>query len=519
MDNIQLIIFPVVGFILGAASIYLYKSNIEKKDAEKARNEAEKITEGARNEAEKIKLEAELKAKQIVEKSKSESDKLSREQQKEFARIEKKLQNKEDNLDKKYETLERRENELSKKEKELPEKEKQLEEKQTELDSIIEDAKSKIEQIAGMSQEAAKRELVNIIENEARHEAAKKLKIIEDEMQETAAQKAKNILALAAQRYAGEYASEKTVSVVQLPSDDLKGRIIGREGRNIRSLELRTGVDLIIDDTPETVVISSLNPIRREVARKSLEYLIQDGRIHPGRIEEIVTQVEEEMDKEMQKSGEEAVFDLGIHGMHPELIKLIGKLKYRTSYSQNMLTHSIEVAFICGVIAAEIGFDQKAAKRAALLHDIGKAVDHEQEGSHVEIGEELVRKYGEHPDVVEAVATYHDPNPQSMLAVLVQAADAVSAARPGARRETYEAYIKRIDDIERIAGSFRGVDKCYAISAGREVRVLVESDMVNDEESILLSSEIAQKIEKEVTYPGQVKITVIREVRSSAQAS
>lgn len=517
--DIQSIAFLIAGLIVGAAIIFIYKASLEKKDAENARSEAEKITDGAKNEAEKIRLEAELKAKQIVDKSKSEADKLTREQQKEISRIEKKLQNKEDNLDKKYENLERRANDLTRKEQELPQREKELEDKQAELDAIIEEAKSKIEQIAGMSQEATKRELVNVIENEARHEAAKKLKIIEDELNETASKKARDVLALAAQRYAGEYASEKTVSVVQLPSDDLKGRIIGREGRNIRSLELRTGVDLIIDDTPETVVISSLNPIRREVARKSLEYLIQDGRIHPGRIEEIVSQVEEELDKEMQKSGEEAVFDLGIHGMHPELIKLIGKLKYRTSYSQNMLTHSIEVAFICGIIASEIGFDQKAAKRAALLHDIGKAVDHEQEGSHVEIGEELVRKYGERADIIEAVATYHDPSPTSMLAVLVQAADAVSAARPGARRETYEAYIKRIDDIERIAGSFRGVDKCYAISAGREVRVLVESDMVNDEESVLLSSEIAQKIEKEVTYPGQVKITVIREVRSSAQAS
>jgi len=517
--DIQAVAFPIVGFILGALIIFIYKSNIENKNAQNARSEADKIKEETNKEVEKTKLQAELKAKQIIEKSKSDAERQSREQQKEFSRTEKKLQNKEDNLDKKYETLERRENELSKKEAGFPLKEKEFEQKQAELDNIVEEAKSKIEQIAGMSQEAAKRELVNVIENEARHEAAKKLKLIEDELNETASQKAKNILALATQRYAGEYASEKTVSVVQLPSDDLKGRIIGREGRNIRSLELRTGVDLIIDDTPETVVISSLNPIRREVARKSLEYLIQDGRIHPGRIEEIVGQVEKEMEKEMQKSGEEAVFDLGVHGMHPELIKLIGKLKYRTSYSQNMLTHSIEVAFICGIIASEIGFDQKIAKRAALLHDVGKAVDHEQEGSHVEIGEELVRKYGEPADVVEAVATYHDPSPQSLLAVLVQAADAVSAARPGARRETYEAYIKRIDDIERIASSFRGVDKCYAISAGREVRVLVESDMVNDEESVLLSSEIAQKIEKEVTYPGQVKITVIREVRSSAQAS
>ncbi len=422
-------------------------------------------------------------------------------------------------IDRKYETIDRRESEVSRKDRDLANRESALDEKEKELDIIITQAKEKIEQIAGMSQDAAKNELVNMIENEARHEAAKRLKQIEEELNESAERKAKDIISLAIQKYAGEYTSDKTISVVNLPSDDMKGRIIGREGRNIRSIESRTGVDIIIDDTPETVVISSLNPIRREVARISLERLISDGRIHPARIEEIVSDVEELIEKEIQKAGEEAVFDLGLHNMHNELIKLVGKLKYRTSYSQNILAHSIEVAFICGILAGEVGYEMKLAKRAGLLHDIGKAVDHEIEGSHVKIGEDLVRKYGETPEVVEAVATYHNPNPSSMLAILVQAADAISAARPGARRETYEAYVKRIDDIERIASSFLGVERCYAIQAGREVRVIVESSKVNDEEGTLLSHEIAQKIEKEVAYPGQVKITVIREVRAVSYAS
>jgi len=441
-----------------------------------------------------------------------------RERQKEFSRIEKRIQSREEQIDKKYESVERREYELSRREREMASKEKVLEEKQAELDSIVENAKRKIEEIAGMSQEAAKRELISIIENEARHEAAKRLKLIEDELHENSERKAKDIIALAIQRYAGQYTSEKTISVVNLPSDDMKGRIIGREGRNIRSIEARTGVDIIIDDTPETVVVSSLNPIRREIARITLERLIADGRIHPARIEEIALEVENEIDKEIQKSGEEAVFDIGAHNMHPELVKLVGKLKYRTSFSQNILSHSLEVSFICGILGAEIGYDPKLSRRAGLLHDIGKALDHEIEGSHVEIGEEVVRKYGEPPEVIEAVAKYHDPQPQSLLAILVQAADAISAARPGARREAYEAYVKRIADIERIAGSFRGVEKCYAIQAGREVRVIVESTKINDEEAALLSNEIAKKIEREVAYPGQIKITVVREVRATALA-
>ncbi len=506
-------------FVAGFLLYHLLRTLQEKKKTAASVSKAEKILAEAREKADKIVMKGELKAKEIVEKKTTELDRLIEDKKREFSKYERRLQKREENIDKKYENLDRKEVEIKRKEKELQVLEGDLVTKQQELDSIIEEAKKKIEDIAGMTQEAAKRELVNMIEDEARHEAAKKLKMIEEELNEKAEDMAKDIIALAAQRYAGEYASEKTVSVVTLPSDDMKGRIIGREGRNIRAIEMRTGVDLIIDDTPETVVISSLNPIRREIARLSLERLIADGRIHPARIEEVVSEVEKEVEKEIRKAGEEAVFDLGIHGMHPELVYLVGKLKYRSSYSQNILSHSIEVAFICGMLAAEIGFDIKLARRAGLLHDIGKAVDHEVEGSHVDIGVDLVRKYGEPPEIVDAIAKAHDPQPQGILPLLVQAADAISAARPGARRETYEAYIRRIEEIERIAGSFRGVEKCYAIQAGREVRVIVESSVINDEEAALLSHEISKRIEKEVAYPGQIKITVIRETRSVAYAS
>lgn len=514
-----IIIASAVSLIVGILGFYVFSKAVKQRNIEANKDEAQLILNNAKKNAERIKIEGELKAKEIIEQKTAELEKNIKEKRKEFERVEQKLSNREVSIDRKYESIERKESEIFRKEKDAANRENALDEKEKELDIIITQAKEKIEQIAGMSQDAAKNELVNMIENEARHEAAKRLKQIEEELNESAERKAKDIISLAIQKYAGEYTSDKTISVVNLPSDDMKGRIIGREGRNIRSIESRTGVDIIIDDTPETVVISSLNPIRREVARISLERLISDGRIHPARIEEIVSDVEEVIEKEIQKAGEEAVFDLGLHNMHNELIKLIGKLKYRTSYSQNILAHSIEVAFICGILAGEVGYEMKLAKRAGLLHDIGKAVDHEIEGSHVEIGEDLVRKYGEAPEIVEAVASYHNPNPSSMLAILVQAADAISAARPGARRETYEAYVKRIDDIERIASSFLGVERCYAIQAGREVRVIVESSKVNDEEGTLLSHEIAQKIEKEVAYPGQVKIMVIREVRAVSYAS
>ncbi len=513
------ILAAAISLVIGFAIHYLYRQIELKKNIGIKKDEAETIIELANKEAEKIKIQGELKAKEIIERRNAEIERDSREKQRELSKVEKRLEKREETLDNKIESYEKKEREVAKIERDMAEKESSLQEKEKDLDAVVEEAKKKIEEIAGMTQEAAKTELVNIIEDEGRHEAAKKLKQIEDQLNEDAERKAKDIIALAIGKYAGEYTSEKTISVVSLPNDDMKGRIIGREGRNIRSIEARTGVDIIIDDTPETVVISSLNPIRREVARISLEKLIDDGRIHPTRIEEIVADVEKQIEREIQKSGEEALFDLGIASMHPELVKHVGRLKYRTSYSQNILNHSIEVAFICGILAAEIGFDIKLAKRGGLLHDIGKAVDHELEGSHVDIGEDLVRKYGESDEIIKAIASAHDPQPQTLLGILCQAADAISAARPGARRETYEAYVKRIEDIENIASSFRGVEKCYAIQAGREVRVIVESTKINDEEGALLSHEIAQKIEKEVAYPGQVKITVIREVRATAIAS
>lgn len=509
----------LIAFALGVFAYHLYRQLELKKKIGLKKDEAELIIDNARIEAEKVRVQGELKAKEIVERRSAELDNELREKQREMFKTEKRLLKREEILDRKYEAVEKRESEVSRKEKDVVQKDQALGERQKDLDAVIEEAKKKIEDIAGMTQEAAKNELVTMIEDEARHEAGKKLKQIEDLMHEEAEMKAKDIIALAIQKYSGEYTSEKTISVVNLPNDDMKGRIIGREGRNIRSIEARTGVDIIIDDTPETVVVSSLNPIRREIARISLERLIDDGRIHPARIEEIVSDVEKEIEHEIQRAGEEAIFDLGIPSIHPELIKLVGRLKYRTSYSQNILNHSIEVAFICGILAGEIGYDVKLAKRAGLLHDIGKAVDHEIEGSHVDIGEDLVRKYGEPKEVIEAVALGHDPQPQSLIAILVQSADAISAARPGARRETYEAYVRRIEDIESIASSFRGVEKCYAIQAGREVRVIVESSKVNDEEGALLSHEIAKRIEREVAYPGQIKITVIREVRATAFAS
>ena len=517
--SLNAILITAAAFVVGFAIHLIYRLVSDSKNAEASQSKAKIILDNANKEAEQILMKSELKSKEIVDKKKSDMDRMIGEKQKEFSKMEQRLQSREENIDKKYELYDRKLNDIEKREKDVNQLEESIKTKQKELDQVLEQAKSKIEEIAGMSRESAKEELINIVENEARHEAARRLKLIEEEVNKNAEEKAKDIISLAIQRYAGSYTGEKTVSVVNLPNDDMKGRIIGREGRNIRSLEQKTGVDLIIDDTPETVVVSALNPIRREVARMSLERLIADGRIHPARIEEIVEEVETEIEKEIQKSGEQAAFDLGIANMHNELLHHVGRLKYRTSYSQNILSHSVEVAFICGMLASEIGFDSKLARRAGLLHDIGKSVDHEVEGSHIDIGTELVTKYGESEEIIDACAKAHDPQPQGILPLLVQAADAISAARPGARRETYEAYIKRIQEIEDIASSFHGVEKCYAIQAGREVRVIVESGIINDEEGAVLSHEIAKKIEKEVAYPGQIKVTVIREVRSVAYAS
>jgi len=373
--------------------------------------------------------------------------------------------------------------------------------------------------LAGISSREAKELLINFMESEAKHDAAKFIRRIENEAKETANQKSQEILALAIKRYAGDYVTEKTVSVVNLPNDDMKGRIIGREGRNIRAIEAATGIDLIIDDTPEAVILSGFNPVRREVAKISLERLIEDGRIHPARIEEIVEKVRKEIETSIKETGEQTTFDLGVHGIHPELVKLIGQLKYRSSYAQNVLQHSREVSFLCGVMASELGLNIKQAKRAGLLHDIGKAVDHEVEGPHAKIGADLVKRHGESPQVVHAVAAHHEEiSPETPLAVLVQAADTLSGARPGARQEMLESYVRRLEELEKIAISFNGVTKSYAIQAGREIRIMVEGKIIDDDKAFVLCGDIAKKIEKELTYPGQIKVTVIREIRAVGYA-
>jgi ribonuclease Y len=366
-----------------------------------------------------------------------------------------------------------------------------------------------------MSREEARRNLIEEMVEEAKHASAKRIRLVEEQAKEEADQKAKKIVTLAIERLAGDFVTERTVSVVHLPNDDMKGRIIGREGRNIRALEAATGIDLIVDDTPESVIISGHNPIRREIARMSLEKLISDGRIHPGRIEEVVRKSEQEVDEAIREAGQKAIFDVGVHGIHPEIIKLLGRLKFRYSYAQNVLLHSIEAAFICGAMAAELGLNERQARRAALLHDIGKAVDHEVEGSHAIIGAELARKYGESPKIVNAIAAHHEEvKAETILAPLVDASDALSGARPGARREMVETYVRRLEELERISNSFKGVEKSYAVQAGREIRIIVQSNVVSDEEAARMAREVALKIESEMTYPGQVKVTVIREVRA-----
>lgn len=481
----------------------------------KAEELASKIIDDAKREAETITKEAELKAKDEVFQAKAEAEREAKEKRKDLQTLEKRLQQKEENLDKKMNLFDQREADLAKKDQALSIREQGLVQKEENLDALVAEQRKKLESISGLSSAEAKKILMDAMESEAKLDAAKRIKVIEEEARETADKKSKEIIALAIQRYAGEYVAERSVSVVALPSDEMKGRIIGREGRNIRALEAATGIDLIIDDTPEAVILSGFNPVRREVAKIALEKLITDGRIHPGRIEEVVAKAEEEVEQTIKEAGDQAAFDLGVHGIHPEILKLIGRLKYRTSYSQNVYQHSLEVAFLCGIMASELGVNVKQAKRAGLLHDLGKSVDHEVEGSHAVIGAELARKYGESPKIVHAIMAHHeDEKPSTVLAVLVQAADALSGARPGARREMMETYVKRLDDLERIATSFTGVNNSFAIQAGREIRVMVSSDEVSDERAVVLAKDIAKKIEAEMTYPGQIKVNVIRETRA-----
>lgn len=505
----------LVGGIILALGFSWFRSKQQNSQVASAQAAAARIIEEAKKDASAIKKEAEIQAKDIVLKEKGNFENEVRETKRELQNQEKRLITKEEGIDKRIESVDKREAELTRRDQSLKAREKNVEEKVAECDRQIDEARKQLERVAGLTREEARKSLIDQMVEEAKHESAKRIRVIEEEAKEDAVRRSQKIVALAIERLAGDFVAERSVTVFPLPNDELKGKIIGREGRNIRALEAATGIDLIVDDTPETVVISGHNPIRREIARLSLEKLVSDGRIHPGRIEEVVRKSEQELEEAIKEAGQKAIFDVGVAGVHPEIVKLLGRLKYRYSYAQNVLLHSIEAAFICGSMAAELGLNEKQARRAALLHDIGKAVDHEVEGSHAIIGAELARKYGESPKIVNAIAAHHeDVKAETILAPLVDAADALSGARPGARREMMESYTRRLEDLERITNSFKGVEKSYAVQAGREVRVMVQHDLVNDDDAARMAREIARKIENEMTYPGQIKVTVIREMRS-----
>jgi len=534
VSNLVMIMISIILVLVAGGIGYVFGNVLRKKSSDSlvanAEGLAAKMIEDAKRQTEVMAMEASIQAKDAVYQAKEELEKQfeqeSRDKRRDLQALEKRLQQKEENLDKKTNVFDqrdadflKREQALAVREQSLVSKEQAQSQKEEKLDALVAEQRAKLEHISGMTSAEAKKFLMDAMEDEAKLDVAKVIKAMEEEAKETSDKKSKNILALAIQRYAGEYVAERSVSVVTLPSDEMKGRIIGREGRNIRALEAATGIDLIIDDTPEAVILSGFNPVRREVAKLSLQKLIADGRIHPGRIEEVVAKAQEEIEQAIKEAGDQAAFDLGVHGIHPEILKLIGRLKYRTSYSQNVYQHSLEVAFLCGIMAAELGINVKQAKRAGLLHDLGKAVDHEIEGSHAVIGADIAKKYGESPKIVHAIMAHHeDEKPATVLAILVQAADALSGARPGARREMMETYVKRLDDLERIATSFDGVLNSFAIQAGREIRVMVSSDLVSDDRALFLARDIAKKIETEMTYPGQIKVNVIRETRATEYA-
>jgi len=484
-----------------------------------ARQAGERIIDDARKQASARVKEADLEAKEKLLQMRSDFDKNAQKQRDEIKSVERRLQQKEESLDKKTQQVESRTAEVEKRDRALGDREKRVESKEAELESLVEEQRHKLEQVAGLTAEEAKRELIRGIENEARIDAANIIKRIESEATELGNQKAKKILGMAIQRMASDYVAENTVSVVDLPSEDMKGRIIGREGRNIRALELATGVDLIVDDTPEAVILSGFDPIRREIARISLERLMQDGRIHPARIEELVEKVRQELDQKLFEEGEAAAFSLGLTDINPEVLKLLGRLRYRTSYGQNVLVHSLEVAQLAALMAVELGVNDTIAKRGGLLHDIGKAIDREMEGTHLELGRQVLEKYGERREIIHAMECHHgDYDPTTVEAVLVNAADALSAARPGARREILENYVHRLERLESIANQMDGVSKSFAIQAGRELRIIVNAEKITDEQSIWLSKDVARKIESELQYPGQIKVTVIREMRATEYA-
>ncbi|MFH1914325.1 MAG: ribonuclease Y [Pseudomonadota bacterium] len=507
------------GTCVGLGVGFLLQRYISDKQVSDSRGLAERIVEEARKESEALKKESRLQAQDEIFNQKKELEREFKDRETQLKEEQKRLQSKEERLDAKREKVADKEAQVVELEKHLIKQEKQLADLEEDLERKADEHEHRLQEISGLTVEEAREKLLAEIESRTRHEAARMVRNIEMEAKENAAKKAREILSLALQRYAGDYAGEQTVTAVTLPSEDMKGRIIGREGRNIRALEAATGVDLIIDDTPETVVLSAFSPLKREVAKLALERLIHDGRIHPARIEEVVKKVEGEMDAKLKEIGEQATFDVGVHGIHPELVNLLGRLHYRTSFSQNVLQHSMEVAFLCGVMAAELGLNEKEAKRAGLLHDIGKAVDHEIEGPHAVIGADLAKKHGESKEIVHAIAAHHeDVPPMSILANLVQAADSLSGARPGARKELLENYVKRLEELEGLATSFDGVSKAYAIQAGREIRVMVDSERIGDESTYILCKDIAEKIENNMTYPGQIRVTVIREKRAVGYA-
>lgn len=516
--GITAVIALAVGLAAGAFGYWKYyekKVGTAKSEADKVKAEAAKIIEDAKVEAKTARKEALLEAKEEEHRLRAEIDKEAKERKAEYQKTEQRLQSKESYLDKKDDALDKKQEQLEVQRKQLQSKEEELQNIEDKLKNSQFLLEKELERISGMTRDEAKQQLMDALIDSAKKDAVQTAKQIEAEAKENAEKKAQNIISLAIQRCAADHTTDTTVSVVALPNDEMKGRIIGRVGRNIRALESATGVDLIIDDTPDVVTLSGFDPVRREIARITLEKLIQDGRIHPARIEEMVDKVKKEVDGLIKEAGENAVFECGIYGIHPELIKILGKLKYRTSYGQNVLQHSLEVAFLAGVMASELGADVKVAKRAGLLHDIGKTVDHEIEGTHVQIGVDLLKKYKESAAVIHAVAAHHgDIEATSVEAVLVQAADAISSARPGARRESLENYVKRIEKLETIANSFNGVEQSYAIQAGREIRVMVKPEVVDDTTTVFLAKEIANKLEAELEYPGQIKVTVVREIRS-----
>jgi ribonucrease Y len=515
----------LLGILLSGVVFYIAyfslqsRRQIEAVDAQAAAGEVQRLAEEARIKSELLIKEAELKAKDLLVEARADAERELRERRRELTGLESKLQTREETFEKRQEAFERREVELNRRDQTVRNREKAIGDKEAEHQALIDEARGRLEAVAGLTREEAKRTLIEEMVGQARQESARHIRVVEEEAREEADRRAKRIISIAIERLAGEFVAERTVSVIALPTDEMKGRIIGREGRNIRAIEAATGVDIIIDDTPEAVVISCHNPIRREIARVALERLISDGRIHPGRIEEVVRKAEQDVEESIKEAGQRALIEVGVHGVHPELTKLLGMLKYRYSYAQNVLMHSIEAAFICGAMAAELGLNEKQARRAALLHDIGKALTHEVEGSHALIGGELARKYGESAKIVNAIAAHHEEvKAETILAPLVDAADALSGARPGARREVLESYVKRLEDLETIARSFKGVDKCFAVQAGREMRVIVEPNQVSDDDATMLARDVARKIEADMTYPGQIRVTVIRETRATELA-